>query len=473
MIDILSMNTLELQTAMEEGKLTSHDIVLFYLNRITEIDNGPIKYNSVFEINPDALNIAKQLDFERKNGLVRSDIHGLPVLLKDNINTSGKMRTTAGANILQDHYAFDDAFITKTLKERGAVILGKTNLTELACFKSFKTVNGFSSLNGYVLNPWDIKKDPSGSSTGSAVSVSLNLAPFAIGTETGGSIMSPSRTNGIVGLKPTIGFVSRRGIVPISSTLDTAGPMAKNVTDVAVLLSAIRKNDPLDPVTNTKEDKNINYKKYLKLNGLKGKRIGIDTSNIDKLPKKHQEAFHMVVNVLKELGAEIINNLNIEQTKLIYHVMKYEFKQCINKYLDDEGLSIRLKDIVEYNNQDRKANLKYGQQVLHDALYYTSGRLNEKEYFDALEERNNAKIKLEKIFKENKLDMVYFSNYTSLGPHCGFPTLTLPIGLDEDKTPIGTYFLSPMFKEKNLIEIAYNLEQKLNLTFDPLKKEAD
>jgi amidase len=472
MIDILTMNTLEMQQAMEDEKLTSYDLVMFYLRRISEIDQGNPAYNSIFEVNPDALNIAKQLDFERKNGRVRSDIHGIPVLLKDNINTKGKMRTTAGANILKDHYAKEDAYIVRTLKERGAVILGKTNLTELACFKSFKTVNGYSSLSGYVLNPWDITKDPSGSSTGSAVSVALRLAPFAIGTETGGSIMSPSRTNGIVGLKPTIGLVSRRGIVPISSTLDTAGPMARNVTDVAVLLSAIRKNDKLDPVTNTKEDFNINYKKYLRAKSLKGKRIGIDLAHFDKLPETHQEAFNKTVNLMRELGAEIIDDLGIQQTKYIYHVMKYEFKQCINHYLAKEGLSIRLDDIVEYNNLDRENNLKYGQAVLHDALYNTSGRLNEKEYMEALEERDNATQQLEKLFKKKKIDMIYFSNYTSLGPHCGFPTLTLPIGLDENNMPIGTYFLAPMFKEKTLIEVAYNLEKNLQLNLNPLKKEA-
>ncbi len=471
MIDIINSTILELQTALESKKLTSYDLVLFYLDRIAKIDNGEKQYNSVFEINPDALNIAKMLDKERSEYHVRSDMHGIPVLLKDNINTGDKMRTTAGANILKNHYAKEDAFIAKTLRDRGAIIIGKTNLTELACFKSFNTVNGFSSLSGYVLCPWNIKEDPSGSSTGSAVSVSLNLAPVSIGTETGGSIMSPSSKNGVVGIKPTIGMVSRRGIVPISSTLDTAGPMAKNVSDAAVLLSCIRGNDELDPVTNIKDNNNIVYTKYLKLNNLKGNRVGIDKTNFEKLSPKRQEAFNKVINTLESLGVTIVDNLNIIQTKQIYHVMKYEFKKCINSYLSNEGLNLTLKDIVKYNQDNAKYNLKYGQKVLEDALYNTSGRLIEDEYIEAIKERNEAKLNLEKTFKDNKLNMIYFANYTSLGPHCGFPTLNLPIGLDEDNMPIGTYFLAPMFKEGTLINIAYNIEQKLKIKLNPLEKE--
>jgi len=470
MINLLDMTILEMQKAMEDKSLTAHAIVLYYLNRIAKIDNGETKYNSVFEVNPDALNIARKLDLERENNIVRSNMHGIPVLLKDNINTGDKMHTTAGANILKDHYAKNDAFITKTLRDRGAIILGKTNLTELACFKSFDGVNGYSSLSGYVLCPWDIKEDPSGSSTGSAVSVSLNLTPVSIGTETGGSIISPSMKNGVVGIKPTIGFVSRTGIVPISSTLDTAGPMAKNVSDAAVLLSAIRGNDESDPVTCTKENENIVYSQFLKLGDLKGKRVGIDKTNYEKLSPLRQQAFNKILDILKTQGVEIIDALNIEQTKSIYDVMKYEFKKTISNYLTNEGLNLTLKDIIEYNQKNSKDNLKYGQAVLLDVQNTTSGRLNEKEYIESLQERDEKKELLEKVFKDNKLDMIYFASYTSLGPHCGFPTISMPIGLDESNMPIGTYFLAPMFKEGTLLNIAFNIEQRLDLKLNPLKK---
>jgi len=469
MLDINQMTVLKIQEALNNKKFTSYDMVLYYLDRIANIDHGESNYNSVYEVNPDALNIARVLDKERQEGKIRGFMHGIPVLLKDNINTKDKTHTTGGANILKNHFAKEDAHIVKVLRKQGAIILGKTNLTELACFKSFNTVNGFSSLGGYVLCPWDVEVDPSGSSTGSAVSVALNLAPVAIGTETGGSIMSPSSLNGVVGIKPTIGFTSRKGIIPISSTLDTAGPMAKNVTDAAVLLSAIRTNDIDDPITNQKNDEVIDYTKHLKLNNLKGKRVGIDRSRFKDLSLSRREHFEKIIEYMKTLGIEIVEDLKIEQTKLIYHIMKYEFKACINKYLNSEGLNITLKDIINFNHEKEKENLKFGQQVLLEAEHHTTGRMIEKEYFDALEEREKAKTKLEQLFKDNNLDMLYFANYTSLGPQCGFPTMTIPIGLDEKNMPIGTYFLAPMFQEGTLINISYNIEKMINRKFNPLK----
>lgn len=470
MKDIKSMTILDIQESLRKNEISSHDLTLFYLKRIATIDNGIPTYNSILEVNPDALNIAKKLDYERSQGLWRSNMHGIPVILKDNINTKDKMHTTAGANILKNHFALRDAFIAKTLREQGAIILGKANLTELACFKSFDTVNGYSSLGGYVLCPWNIKEDPSGSSTGSAVSVSLNLAPVSIGTETGGSIMSPSMKNGVVGLKPTIGFVSRNGIVPISSTLDTAGPIGKTVTDVSVLLSSIKGNDKEDPITMIKDEKSVDYTSFLIKDALNGKRIGVDRTGYDKLSPKRQEAFNHLLSIFRESGAEVIEKLAITQTKLIYHVMKYEFKRNIETYLNHEGLEITLADIVQYNQENDKENLKFGQQVLEDVLNHTTGRMNEKEYYEALKERDDARKKLDIVFKDHKLDMIYFASYTSLGPHCGYPTMTIPVGFDEDNMPIGVYFLAPMNREDTLISIGYDVESKINMTFDPIHK---
>jgi amidase len=467
-MNLETMTILELQDALQAKQITSEQLVLHYLKRIATIDQGETPYNSVYMINPDAIYIAKMLDKERQDGLVRSVMHGIPILLKDNINTGDKQTTTAGANILKHHRAIRDAKIVETLREQGAIILGKTNLTELACFKSFKTVNGFSSLAGYVLCPWNIEEDPSGSSTGSAVSVSLRLAPVAIGTETGGSIMSPSMKNGVVGLKPTIGFVSRSGNVPISSTLDTAGPMGNRVADVAALLSVLPDYDPSDPVTLTRPDEDKDYTKYLSTS-LNGKRIGIDKTHYDSLSKQRQAAFDNVCKTMESLGATIVDDLNIQQTKRIYLVMKYEFKNMINHYFAEEGLDITLRDLVRYNEQDPKANLKYGQEVLLDSLHHASGLMNESDYIKALEEKEDAKSALEEIFHKNKLDMIYFAGYTSLGPHCGFPTLSLPVGFDEDNMPIGTYFLAPYWHEHTLIEVASAIEDSLQLTFNPLK----
>jgi amidase len=472
MFDVVEKNILEIQDALNNGIITSRELVLIYMNRIANIDNGTPKYNSVLEVNPDALNIASVLDKERREGKIRGLMHGIPVLLKDNINTFDKMHTTAGSLALKDNFANYDATITKSLREKGAIILGKANLTEFANFMTYNMRNGYSSLGKEVLCPYNLDEDPSGSSAGSAVSVTLNLTPVSIGTETGGSIMSPSTKNGVVGIKPTLGFVSRTGIVPISSTLDTAGPIAKNVTDAAILLSAIRGNDSSDIITLEKEDKFIDYSKYLDKDGLIGARIGIDTTNLDKLSKAKQDAFNNNLKVMEKAGAVIIDNLNIKQTEFIFNVMKYEFKRNINTYLSTLGTNTKiktLKEIIAFNRDNHLSCLKFGQLLLEECEYNTSGKMNEPEYFEGIEEREKAIKSIDKIFKDSKLDMIYFASYTSLGPHCGYPTMTIPSGIDTDNIPIGTYFLAPKYKEENLIKIGYALEQIINKRINPIK----
>ena len=474
MFDVVEKNILEIKEALENGEITSHDLVLIYLKRIAEIDQGVIKYNSILEVNPDALNIALVLDTERKQGKIRGIMHGIPIILKDNINTFDKMHTTAGSLALKDNFAPYDAFLVENLRKNGAIILGKANLTEFANFMSFNMRNGYSSLGKEVLCPYNIQTDPSGSSAGSAVSVTLNLTPVAIGTETGGSIMSPSMKNGVVGLKPTIGLVSRRGIVPISSTLETAGPIGKNVTDVAILLSVMRTNDNSDPVTLTKDNKFIDYTKYLDKDSLKNSTIAIDRTDYNKLEGYKKEAFDNIINIIKNSGAKIIEGLEIKQTKYIFYPMKYEFKRCINNYLASLGENTNmktLKDIIDFNRLNEKEALKYGQKLLEVCEYNTSGKMNEKEYYLSLEERETATKSINNLFKKHNIDLIYFANYTSLGPHCGFPTMTIPIGLDEDNIPIGAYLLAPKYKESNLISIGYSLEQLTKKRTNPLIKK--
>ncbi len=473
MFDFIEKNALEIKSALESGKITSHSLVLQYLKRITEIDQGEIKYNSVLEINPDALNIAKVLDKERASGKIRGIMHGIPVLLKDNINTFDKMHTTAGSLALKDNFAPYDAAIVTQLRKNGAIILGKANLTEFANFMSFNMRNGYSSLGKEVLCPYNIRTDPSGSSAGSAVSVALNLTPVSIGTETGGSIMSPSMKNGVVGLKPTIGLVSRTGIVPISSTLDTAGPIGKTVTDVAVLLSAIRSNDSADPITLEKTDEHIDYTSYLNVDSLSTSTIVIDRTNYNKLEGFRKQAFDNTVNIIKNSGAKIIEGLNIKQTQYIFYLMKYEFKRNINKYLATLGESSKmktLKDIINFNRLNDKEALKYGQKLFEMCQYNASGKMNEREYYKGLEERDNAIKQIDGIFTSHKVDLIYFADYTSIGPHCGYPTMTIPIGLDEDNIPIGAYLLAPKYKEENLISLGYSLEQLTNKRTNPIIK---
>ncbi len=474
MFNIIEKNILEIQDALEKGEVTSHELVLQYLSRIASIDQGEIRYNSVLEVNPDALNIAIVLDKERALGKTRGLMHGIPILLKDNINTFDKMHTTAGSLALKDNFANYDATIVKQLRLNGAIILGKANLTEFANFMSFNMRNGYSSLGKEVLCPYNIKTDPSGSSAGSAVSVALNLAPVSIGTETGGSIMSPAMKNGVVGLKPTIGLVIRTGIVPISSTLDTAGPIGKNVTDVAILLSVLRGNDNLDPVTLSKQDKFIDYTKYLDIDALKSSTIAIDRTNYDKLEGFRKQAFDNTVKAIRDSGAKVIEGLDIKQTNYIFFIMKYEFKRNINNYLSSSGINTKmktLKDIIDFNRLHHTKTLKYGQKLLEMCEYNTTGRMNEPEYIKGLVERDNATKLLDGLFNKHKIDMIYFANYTSLGPHCGYPTMTIPIGLDEDNIPIGAYLLAPKYKEKNLIKIGYSLEQIINKRVYPLRKE--
>jgi len=326
-----------LQEKMESGKYSSVQITQLYLARINAIDkNGP-KLNAVIELNPDALTIAQSLDDERKSGKVRGPMHGIPVLIKDNINTADNMKTTAGALAIADNVASEDAFVVKQLRKSGAILLGKTNLSEWANFRSTRSCSGWSSRGGQTKCPYILDHNPCGSSSGSGSAVSANLCTVAVGTETDGSVTCPASVNGIVGLKPTVGLVSRSGIIPISVTQDTAGPMARTVTDVAILLGAMTGVDNTDVVTKESEGKNqTDYRTFLNTEGLNGKRIGID-----KNPQGTNQYMHVLIadalEVLKQHGAEIveieyfdkINGLGNDE----FELMKFEFKDGMNKYL--------------------------------------------------------------------------------------------------------------------------------------------
>lgn len=296
----------ELQQKMSNGEFTSRSITEMYLNRINAIDKNGYHLNSVIELNPDALAIADKMDEERKDNKVRGSMHGIPVLIKDNINTGDKMMTSAGALALVGNIASKDAFIIKQLRAAGAVILGKTNLSEWANFRSTRSTSGWSSRGGQTKNPCVLDRNPCGSSSGSGAAVAANLCAVAIGTETNGSVIAPSSYCGIVGMKPTVGLLSRSGIIPISKTQDTAGPMARTVRDAAILLSVLTGVDTEDSVTNTSNGKiHKDYTKFLDSNGLKGKRIGIETSFL----KGHEgvvKLYKDAIEVLKKQGATIL-----------------------------------------------------------------------------------------------------------------------------------------------------------------------
>lgn len=492
---VLNEETIQsLQKKMENGIYSAVKLTEMYLKRIDEIDkNGP-KLNSVIEVNPDAVNIARQLDDERKAGKVRGIMHGIPVLIKDNIDTADKMQTTAGSLALEGHVAAKDAFIVQKLRTAGAVILGKTNLSEWANFRSTSSCSGWSSRGGQTKNPYIIDHNPCGSSSGSGVAVSANLCAVAVGTETDGSVTCPAATNGIVGLKPTVGLLSRSGIIPISHTQDTAGPMARTVTDVAILLGALTGIDPQDSITNESNGHSFSdYTKFLDANALKGKRIGIE-----KKPQGDNQFMHAALkkalDLLKENGANIVEIEYLDKIHALgdaeFSVMQYEFKAGLNKYLSGAKAKVKsLKEVIEFNKQNADKAMPYFKQ---ETLEMSQGKdgLESAEYKEALQKTHfGVKQQLNEVMQKNKLDVICG---LTMGPACsidmiygdrwgsvfltmpaavsGFPHITVPCGTVYD-LPIGLSFFGPAYSEPTLIGIGYAYEQaSKNRTVPQYKK---
>jgi amidase len=344
----------EIQSRMQSGELTSHELTRLYLERIETIDkNGPC-LNSVIEVNPDALTIAQALDKERKDKSPRSPLHGIPILVKDNIDTADRMTTASGSLALEGTLAAQDAYLVERLRQAGAVILGKANLSEWANFRSSHSISGWSSRGGFTRNPYALDRNPCGSSSGSAVAVAANLCAAAVGTETDGSVICPSQTNGIVGIKPTLGLVSRSGIIPIAHSQDTAGPMARTVADAAILLAAMAGVDPRDPATAAAQEHIIpDYTPFLKADGMKGARIGVARKLFGFDPKVDQ-LMESCLEAMQRLGAELVDPVKLEEkfSKTEFEVLKYEFKADLNAYLAGLGPHARvhsMKEIIEFN----------------------------------------------------------------------------------------------------------------------------
>ena len=357
----------ELQQKMATGILTSRAVTQLYLDRIKAIDKSGPSINAVIELNPDALMIAAAMDKEREGGKLRGPMHGIPVLIKDNINTADKMMTTAGALALVGNRADKDAFIIKQLREAGAVLLGKTNLSEWANFRSTRASSGWSSRGGQTKNPYVLDRSPSGSSSGSGAAVAANLCAVAIGTETDGSVIAPSSHCGIVGIKPTVGLLSRSGIIPISATQDTAGPMARTVKDAAILLGALTGVDSTDLVTEKSAGKlQKDYTKNLDVNGLNGKRIGIEQSFLnghEGVVGLYKEA----IELLKKQGAIIIEVELLKETNKLGRgestILEYEFKDGVNKYLSTANAPVKtLADVIAWNKAHAETAMPFFQQ---------------------------------------------------------------------------------------------------------------
>jgi amidase len=483
-----------LQQKMQNKEYTSRSITELYLKRIDAIDQAGPKLNAVIEVNPDALNIADAMDKERANGKVRGPLHGIPVLIKDNINTGDKMMTTAGAMALDGNIAKEDAFIIKKLREAGAVLLGKTNLSEWANFRSTHSTSAWSSRGRQTKCPYVLDRNPSGSSAGSGSAASANLCAIAIGTETDGSIVSPSSVNGLVGIKPTVGLWSRAGIIPISKTQDTAGPMARTVKDAVILLGALAGEDQQDSsTTNSKGKIQSDYTKFLDANGLQGKRIGVEKGGL-KVNPAMDKIFQEAIDLLKSKGATIVEVDVYKEIKQAgkdeFTVLLYEFKDGVNNYLSKANAKVKtLADVIEFNKKNEAKAMPYFKQETLE-LAEKKGDLNAKEYLDAVKNTTTiTRNTIDKILKDNKLDAIaaptngfaccidlvngdYDNGFGYSGPAAmaGYPHITVPMGYWND-LPVGISFISTAYDEAGIIKLGYAFEQATKKRVPPKFKK--
>ncbi|MCC3377266.1 amidase family protein [Cohnella sp. REN36] len=467
-----------LQAAMEQGRATSVEIVSGYLARISAYD--PL-LRSILELNPDALEIAEALDRERRERGSRGMLHGIPIVLKDNIDTHDRMHTSAGSLALADSIAPADAFLAVRLREAGAVLLGKANMTEWANYMSSSMWAGYSSRGGLTLNPYGPGKlFVGGSSSGSAAAVAANLCAASIGTETSGSIISPASWNRLVGIKPTLGLVSRSGIIPITRSQDTAGPMARTVTDAAIVLGALTGADARDPTTLEHPERAYrDYTPFLRADGLRGARIGIPRYYCRELDAVRLSVFEAAIDALRREGAVIIDPVSLpsEASEWDWHVLRYEFKWGINDYLSrlDPAVPVRtLRDVIAFNAAHADRALKYGQDVMEYAETSTSGTLTEPEYIDSLRRsREMARSRgIDHALAEHRLDALLFlgdEGGSDLAARAGYPSVTVPGGYaDTDalasegyptRGPQGITFVGAAYSEPTLLRLAYGFEQ--------------
>ncbi|NMM50308.1 amidase [Marinigracilibium pacificum] len=466
-----------MKKSMETGELTSIKLTSAYINRIKELNHDGPSLNAVIAINPKAEDQARERDAERVAGKVKGPMHGIPVLIKDNVNCKG-MATTGGSLALSNHTT-DNAFIIDKLEEAGAVILGKANLSEWANFRSTRSSSGWSGVGGQCKNPYSLDRSPCGSSSGSGVSVAANLCAVAIGTETNGSIVCPSGINGIVGIKPTVGLWSREGIIPISHTQDTAGPMARTVKDAATLLAACIGKDSKDSVTAEIPD-NMDILGGLDPLSLKGAKIGIARNYMGRHGETDKE-IEKAIQVMKNAGAEFIDIENVlgdDVGDAEMTVLLYEFKHDLNKYLQTYNAPYKsLKELIEYNKQHESSELKwFGQEIF--VMAEEKGDLNEQEYIDALTKIRTISQKngIDKHIDEHDLDAIIMPTNAPgwtidllLGDHgyagssgvaamSGYPNITVPAG-EVKGMPIGLSFVGKAWTEKKLIGLAYAFEQ--------------
>ncbi|HXH95140.1 MAG TPA: amidase [Thermoanaerobaculia bacterium] len=474
----------ELQDGMKSGRWTARSIAEGYLARIDALDKRGPAINAIIEINPDALSIADAMDAERKAGHVRGPLHGVPVVIKDNIDTADKMKTSAGSLALAENVAARDAFVVSRLREAGAIILAKTNLSEWANFRSTHSTSGWSGRGGLTLNPYVLNRNACGSSSGTGSAIAANLAAIGVGTETDGSVVCPSSASGLVGIKPTLGLISRAGIIPIAHSQDTSGPMARTVRDAAILLGILTGADERDPITVSSRTKgHSDYTRFLDAEGLKGARIGVARQYFgfnDATDKLMKDA----IALIQSLGATIVDPANIATNGKFdateNDVLQFEFKDGINQYLANAPSSVKsrtLADLIKFNEEHRAEEMPYfGQEIFEQSE--KRGPLTEKKYLDALAKNHRmsrtegidatiAKHKLDAIIAPTggpvwTTDLVngdhFTGGYSTASAVAGYPHITVPAGLAFG-LPVGLSFFGGAWSEPSLIKYAYAFEQ--------------
>ncbi|MCA9726790.1 MAG: amidase [Candidatus Eisenbacteria bacterium] len=480
---IVETSIADLQAQMESGESTSESITQAYLARIESLDD---ELDAVLVVNPDAAAQARALDEERRAGKVRGPLHGIPILLKDNIESRDPMPTTAGSLALAHNVTGRDAFLVARLRAAGAVILGKTNLSEWANFRSERSSSGWSGVGGQTKNPYDVTRTPCGSSSGSGVAVAASFATAAIGTETNGSIVCPSTVNGVVGIKPTVGLVSRSGVVPISHSQDTAGPMARSVTDAVLVLQSMIGRDESDAATSAADRaRDWQLVSHLRPDGLEGKRVGVVRSvagfhtEVDKL-------FERAITDLQAGGATIVDSLAFEGEdglgQAAYDVLLYEFKHDLNAYLAslpgvDDLPASTLEELIAFNNEHADQEMPFFDQEVFE-YSQAKGPLSDEAYKKALElvQRACREDGIDKLMAEHHLDALiaptgapawkidlidgdhFIGGSSSYPARAGYPDITVPMGTVHGM-PVGLSFFGPAFSEPTLIEIAFAYEQ--------------
>jgi amidase len=490
--DVLSRSVAELGALMQRGALTSHDLTQRYLTRIAQMDKAGVALNAVIELNPDALAIADQRDAERKAGTTRGPLHGIPVLIKDNIGSADKMRTTAGSLALANSPPSNDAFIIERLRAAGAVLLGKTNLSEWANFRSTHSVSGWSGRGGLTRNPYVLNRNTSGSSSGTAAAMAATFASLGIGSETDGSIISPSSICGLVGIKPTVGLWGRSGIIPISASQDTAGPMARSVADAAALLGPLTGVDPRDAATNASRGKGAtSYLSYLDAAGLNGARIG-SARHLAGFNDAVDARFDEAIAALRGAGATVVDPVKLttvgkfddaEET-----VLDYEFKAGINAYLSSLGADAPVKtlaELISWNEREKTREMPwFGQEIFIRAE--KCGPLTDKKYVDARAKcvRMSRTEGIDAVMAKHKLDAIilpsnapawttdllngdhFTGGNTTFAAVAGYPSITVPMGL-VGALPVGLSFVGSAWEEGKLIKLAYAFEQATRLRREP------